>query len=328
MVRSQRRRRQGLCGQTPARWGCPQSGRGQEGTVPDVSSSAPNRTRRRSSCATRAWGAPACKRHSVTKGGRNSARRFTRTGAVDRRRHQHSGPRSSARFRVARPRPGVIPRLGGRTRGVDDSVAVHPRVPGHRHPPANPHASFHGRASGRPGRSVDVESPAPIVLGESNDHWPTLHRQTEVERVQGPMVHDPRIAAIRNGSGVREILTADRDFGRFPPLASRSQPSRDRRRFVIEDASQLSMTPANRGQEPSDATGRRSLPRRKLGEALDARAERGKLCGRDHGHGTSIVPGYSQCASVLASMTPPTTPPRSRFPHSRPLRAPETSSVW
>lgn len=41
----------------------------------------------------------------------------------------------------------------------------------------------------------------------------------------------------------------------------------------------------------------------------------------DHGHGTSIGPGYSRCASVFASMIPPATPPMSTFPHARPPRA-------
>ena len=41
-------------------------------------------------------------------------------------------------------------------------------------------------------------------------------------RVQGPLVHDARVAAICIGHGVHELLTADRDFSRFPSLRSRS----------------------------------------------------------------------------------------------------------
>jgi predicted nucleic acid-binding protein len=36
--------------------------------------------------------------------------------------------------------------------------------------------------------------------------------------VVGPLVHDARVAAICIQHGVTELLTADRDFGRFPAL--------------------------------------------------------------------------------------------------------------
>ena len=41
-------------------------------------------------------------------------------------------------------------------------------------------------------------------------------------KVIGPMIHDARIAAICAGQGVTELLTADRDFSRFPDLATRN----------------------------------------------------------------------------------------------------------
>ncbi|MDN5794851.1 MAG: hypothetical protein L0H79_03765 [Intrasporangium sp.] len=34
-------------------------------------------------------------------------------------------------------------------------------------------------------------------------------------RVRGPMVHDARVAALCVGHGIRQLWTADRDFGRF-----------------------------------------------------------------------------------------------------------------
>ncbi|MGH8573082.1 MAG: type II toxin-antitoxin system VapC family toxin [Gammaproteobacteria bacterium] len=37
-------------------------------------------------------------------------------------------------------------------------------------------------------------------------------------RVAGPQVHDARIAALCRQHGVRELWSADRDFGRFPGL--------------------------------------------------------------------------------------------------------------
>jgi predicted nucleic acid-binding protein len=36
--------------------------------------------------------------------------------------------------------------------------------------------------------------------------------------VAGPVVHDARIAAICLGHGVRSLLSADRDFSRFPGI--------------------------------------------------------------------------------------------------------------
>jgi uncharacterized protein len=35
-------------------------------------------------------------------------------------------------------------------------------------------------------------------------------------KVDGPLFHDARVAAICVTHGVRELWTADRDFGRFP----------------------------------------------------------------------------------------------------------------
>ena len=67
-----------------------------------------------------------------------------------------------------------------------------------------------------------MASPGLVVLGEPHDHWAILRRQLAVGQVQGPMVHDARIAAICIGHGVEELLTADRDFGRFPAIAARN----------------------------------------------------------------------------------------------------------
>jgi predicted nucleic acid-binding protein len=39
-------------------------------------------------------------------------------------------------------------------------------------------------------------------------------------RIAGPRVHDARIAALCLVHGVRELWTADRDFSRFPSLAT------------------------------------------------------------------------------------------------------------
>jgi predicted nucleic acid-binding protein len=46
--------------------------------------------------------------------------------------------------------------------------------------------------------------------------------QGRAARISGPRVHDARIAAICAQHGVRELWSADRDFGRFPGLNVRN----------------------------------------------------------------------------------------------------------
>lgn len=67
-----------------------------------------------------------------------------------------------------------------------------------------------------------IESPTLAMIGESDDHWPILRAQLTAGRVAGPMTHDARIAAVCIGNGVSELLTADRDFSRFPDLVVRN----------------------------------------------------------------------------------------------------------
>jgi len=67
-----------------------------------------------------------------------------------------------------------------------------------------------------------MESPTLTMIGESADHWSILRVQLTAGHISGPKVHDARVAALCIGNGVREILTADRDFDRFPELASRN----------------------------------------------------------------------------------------------------------
>lgn len=62
------------------------------------------------------------------------------------------------------------------------------------------------------------ESPLVSLLAESGEHWQSLKPLLLASRVTGPQVHDARIAALCLQHGVRELWTADRDFGRFAPL--------------------------------------------------------------------------------------------------------------
>ena len=67
-----------------------------------------------------------------------------------------------------------------------------------------------------------LSSPSLTLLHESPQHWPTLRELLHAGRIAGPTVHDARIAALCLQHGVRELWSADRDFGRFPSLAVRN----------------------------------------------------------------------------------------------------------
>ena len=67
-----------------------------------------------------------------------------------------------------------------------------------------------------------MDSPSLVLLGEGASYWTALKRLIGSSRVKGPHVHDARIAAICLDNGVLELLTADRDFGRFPELTARN----------------------------------------------------------------------------------------------------------
>ena len=67
-----------------------------------------------------------------------------------------------------------------------------------------------------------LESPSLVLLAEVGAYWTELRRQLTTGRVSGPRVHDARIAALCRLHGVRELWTADRDFGRFPDLRTRN----------------------------------------------------------------------------------------------------------
>ncbi len=67
-----------------------------------------------------------------------------------------------------------------------------------------------------------LDSPSLVLIGEADGHWPHLREMLLKGRVAGPLVHDARVAALCIQHGVREIWTADRDFGRFPGLRARN----------------------------------------------------------------------------------------------------------
>jgi uncharacterized protein len=60
-----------------------------------------------------------------------------------------------------------------------------------------------------------LASPTLSLLGETNGYWDRLKAVLTTGKVSGPLVHDARIAALCASHGVRELWSADRDFGRF-----------------------------------------------------------------------------------------------------------------
>ena len=67
-----------------------------------------------------------------------------------------------------------------------------------------------------------LRSPSLRLLGEGPGYFERLAAVSAEGRVVGPRVHDARIAALCLYHGVSELLTADRDFGRFPSLKTRN----------------------------------------------------------------------------------------------------------
>ena len=70
------------------------------------------------------------------------------------------------------------------------------------------------------------ESPSLMLLAEDEDYWPVLESLLERSRLTGPAIHDARIAALCLRYGAHELLTADRDFSRFPELNTRNPLTR------------------------------------------------------------------------------------------------------
>jgi len=70
--------------------------------------------------------------------------------------------------------------------------------------------------------SVWLKSPSVVLLAETAGYWDVLSRLVEKTKISGPRVHDGRIAALCIHHGVRELLSADRDFSRFGALKTRN----------------------------------------------------------------------------------------------------------
>ncbi len=92
------------------------------------------------------------------------------------------------------------------------AIVTHPRI----YAPPTPLAAAVGQVD------AWLESPSVILLAECEGYWPELREALKEGRIAGPQVHDARVAALCSLHGVRELWTADRDFGRFPGLTVRN----------------------------------------------------------------------------------------------------------
>jgi uncharacterized protein len=61
-----------------------------------------------------------------------------------------------------------------------------------------------------------------MTLPEDEGYWATLRTLVAQARLDGPRVHDARVAALCLSHTVRELWTADRDFSLFPALRVRN----------------------------------------------------------------------------------------------------------
>jgi len=67
-----------------------------------------------------------------------------------------------------------------------------------------------------------LDSPSLSLLGEGSTHRAHMRRAVQDAGATGNLVHDAHIAALATDHGVSELLTADRDFTRFPFLRVRN----------------------------------------------------------------------------------------------------------
>ena len=67
-----------------------------------------------------------------------------------------------------------------------------------------------------------LKSPTVVVLGEADGYWAALSHLARSGRIQGPKIHDARIAALATFHDVDELWSADRDFNRFSVLKVRN----------------------------------------------------------------------------------------------------------
>ena len=70
--------------------------------------------------------------------------------------------------------------------------------------------------------SAWVNAPSHALYSEGAEMLEGFQDLLELGKVGGARVHDARIAAACVAAGVRELLSSDRDYGRFPQLKVRN----------------------------------------------------------------------------------------------------------
>ena len=91
------------------------------------------------------------------------------------------------------------------------SVVTHPKI----YRPATP--------LGNALEQIDIWLESRLeLLTETPPYWHSLKSLLQAGRIEGPQVHDARIAALCETYAVSELWTADRDFGKFPKLKIRN----------------------------------------------------------------------------------------------------------
>jgi toxin-antitoxin system PIN domain toxin len=60
------------------------------------------------------------------------------------------------------------------------------------------------------------------LIAESEGYLTRLRELSSNAKLQGPRIHDARIAALCLHHGINELWTADRDFSAFPQLTTRN----------------------------------------------------------------------------------------------------------
>jgi hypothetical protein len=88
------------------------------------------------------------------------------------------------------------------------AVTTHPRI----YRPPTPAALAYDQA-----REL-LAAPNLVLLSETDGFATTFLSLLRKSSVTGPKIHDARIAALCLHHGVRTLLSADRDFSRFPAL--------------------------------------------------------------------------------------------------------------
>jgi toxin-antitoxin system PIN domain toxin len=92
------------------------------------------------------------------------------------------------------------------------AIVTHPRI----YRPPTPVLSAVGQIE------AWLESPSVVLLSEAASYWAILKPLLVGGQIEGPRVHDARIAALCLEHGIRELWSVDRDFSRFPGLTVRN----------------------------------------------------------------------------------------------------------